>query len=430
MNYDQTLAYLYSQLPMFQRIGPVAYKSDLSNTHEICRILGHPEQKFPAIHIAGTNGKGSVSHLIASVLQEAGYKTGLFTSPHLKDFRERIRVDGRMIPKKAVTDFVARNRDRFEPVKASFFEYTFGLCMDYFADQKIDIAVVEVGMGGRLDSTNVVKPLISVITNIGLDHTQFLGDTLPLIAREKGGIIKPGIPLVVGETQKETETVFKKMAGEKGSEITFADQKYQIQVSDFNNSLKIQLIPTGIYDVLTPFYDIICPLAGHYQAKNVATAIVVLEKFRKDHTLEEQHIYNGIRNVIKNTGILGRWQTLQCNPRIICDTGHNIDGIRGILLQLQELDYRKLHIVLGMVNDKNINPVLELFPERATYYFCKADIPRGLNQDELMNRASQYDLKGKSYNSVKLALNAARDHAHPDDLIFVGGSTFVVAEVV
>jgi len=430
MNYKQTLDYLFSQLPMFQRVGPAAYKADLNNTITICKLLDNPEKSFPAIHVAGTNGKGSVSHMIASVLQEAGYKTGLYTSPHLKDFRERIKVNGKMIPEKFVTAFVENNLEKFSDLHPSFFEYTFALCMSYFATEKIDLAVVEVGMGGRLDSTNVIHPVLSVITNIGLDHTRFLGDTHAKIALEKGGIIKQGIPVVIGETQDITAGVFTQLAEEKSSRIIFADQLYSTKISDHDKFLMVDLVPVEPKNNFPAFYDLQSALSGHYQLKNITTAVVSLLFLKETLYLEINQIYAGIKNVIKNTGILGRWQTLRKQPRVICDTGHNEEGLKHIVKQLENLEYNRLHFVLGLVNDKDVGNILALLPNFATYYFCKADIPRGLNQDELMLAAWQKGLKGKSYPSVKIALEAAKQIARTDDLIFVGGSTFVVAEVL
>ncbi len=396
---------MYSQLPMFQRIGPAAYKADLSNTIELCKLLGNPENAFRSVHVAGTNGKGSVSHMIASVLQEAGYKTGLYTSPHLKDFRERIRINGAMIPEEKVVDFISAHKQGFTGIGLSFFEMTVGMAFDYFSKEKVDIAVVETGMGGRLDSTNVLTPLLSVITNIGYDHTQFLGDTLKKIAGEKAAIIKSGIPAIIGETQEEVKDVFIDRAKKIGSPLSFADQ--------------------GNYPGIEP-----C-LAGDWQKRNLKTAlaaIIALSKAR--FNISEDQIRSGIENTLSNTGLLGRWQILQNKPLAICDIGHNRDGVREVLKMIDQTPHQTLHFVLGLVADKNAEAVLELLPESATYYFCKADIPRGMDVHELKEQASKYHLSGKSYKSVKEAYQAALGNANESDLVFVGGSTFVVAEIL
>ena len=396
---------MYSQLPMFQRIGPAAYKADLSNTIKLCELLGNPENAFRAIHVAGTNGKGSVSHMIASVLQEAGYKTGLYTSPHLKDFRERIRINGVMIPEEKVVDFIAAHKEGFTGIGLSFFEMTVGMAFDYFSKEKVDIAVVETGMGGRLDSTNVLTPLLSVITNIGYDHTQFLGDTLKKIAGEKAAIIKHNVPAIIGETQEEVKNVFIDRAKETGSPLSFADQ--------------------GNYPGIEP-----C-LAGEWQKRNLKTALAAIIALGKTgFNISEDQIRSGIENTLSNTGLLGRWQTLQNKPLAICDIGHNRDGVMEVLKMIDQTPHQALHFVLGMVADKNVEPVLELLPESATYYFCKADIPRGMDVHELKEQASKYHLSGKSYKNVKEAYRTALDNANENDLVFVGGSTFVVAEIL
>jgi dihydrofolate synthase / folylpolyglutamate synthase len=409
MNYRQTLDYLFAQLPMFHRIGAAAYRADLNNTIALCTLLSHPENDFKSIHIAGTNGKGSTSHLIASVLQSAGYKTGLYTSPHLKDFRERIRVNGKKIPKSYICEFVNQHKRSFEPVHPSFFEYTAVMAFQYFADIKVDIAVIETGMGGRLDSTNVITPLISVITNISRDHTAFLGKTLTAIATEKAGIIKQGVPVIIGETQPEVDEVFKVTAKAKQVPIVFADQ-----------NLIRDSIP----------WDVV-PLKGIYQEKNIITAYQSILLMRESgFAIADKQIRQGFRDVLKQTGLQGRWQTLARNPKTICDVGHNEAGIRYIIEQLSQENFNKLHWVFGMVNDKDEDGILSLLPESATYYFCKANIPRGLDAEELRQKAGKYRLKGKAYPSVKNAYQAALEAAGEDDLIFVGGSTFVVAEVL
>lgn len=405
MTYQETLDYLFQQLPMYQRVGNAAYKTDLQNTIELCEILDNPQYKFKSIHIAGTNGKGSTSHMLASVLQEAGYKVGLYTSPHLKDFRERVKINGEMISEEGVIDFVNRFKTQFEQINLSFFEWTVGLAFDYFAKQKVDIAVVETGLGGRLDSTNIVTPDLSIITNIGLDHTQFLGDTLLKIATEKAGIIKTNVPVVIGETQGETQEVFIKAAKEQIAPIVFADQQNK-QVLE-------------------------CDLKGLYQQKNVQTAIIAINQLQnKGWAITDKNISIGMKNVVNNTGLMGRWQILQNHPTIICDTGHNEAGITYITQQLKQERYHKLHFVFGAVNDKSIFSILKLLPKDATYYFCEANIPRALNVNELYQQAVESGLKGNKFSSVNLALNTAKNQASNDDLIFIGGSTFVVAEVV
>ncbi len=431
MTYRQTLDYLFSQLPMFHRIGAAAYKADLDTTRALCKILGNPQQDFSSIHIAGTNGKGSTSHFLASVLQEAGYKTGLFTSPHLKDFRERIKVNGRMIRKSEVTSFVMKHRDEFNVIQPSFFEWTFALAAWYFAKEKIDIAVIETGMGGRLDSTNLVNPVITVITNIGLDHTQFLGSTLAEIAVEKAGIIKEGIPVVIGETQPETKPVFIRSAARCMSEITFADQDVRINQAVFTKPKQPLLRAEFISSPSGQNYLLASPLSGKYQLKNLATVICTLEKIQQTGLkIKKENIVAGIRKVIKNTGLMGRWQTISGNPLTIADIAHNPDGIREVLEQVALTPHYKLHFVIGVVNDKDIRTILDMLPREASYYFCKADIPRGLDATELAEMAGKLSLKGKAYKSVNEALNSAQQAAGSNDLVLVGGSTFVVAEVV
>ncbi len=390
---------------MYQRVGQVAYKADLSATLKLAKYLNNPENSFKSVHVAGTNGKGSTSHMLASVFQEAGYKTGLYTSPHLKDFRERIKINGKMIPKKTVTKFVERHKPFFEANQLSFFEMTVGLAFDYFKEEKVDITIVEVGMGGRLDSTNIITPEVSVITNIGLDHTQFLGNTLSEIAGEKGGIIKSGVPVVIGETLPETKVVFKRIAREKNAPITFAENW---DASKYSSDLK-----------------------GSYQKKNIKTVLATLEILRDDGwNISEQNIQNGLLKTIKNTGLLGRWQTLRDNPKVICDTAHNKEGLQLVLEQVSTETIAHLHIVLGVVSDKDLASVLPLFPKNATYYFCKPNIPRGLDASILTTQARIFGLVGEEYISVKKAYLAAVESASEKDLIYVGGSTFVVAEVL
>ena len=405
MTYQDTLNWMFSQLPMYQRQGKTAFKKDLSNTLKLAEHLNNPENKFKSVHVAGTNGKGSTSHILASVLQEAGYKVGLYTSPHLKDFRERIKINGQEVSKHFVIGFIKRNKDFFEANKLSFFEMTVGMAFDYFAKQNIDIAVVEVGLGGRLDSTNIVTPEVSIITNIGLDHTQFLGDTLEAIAFEKGGIIKPNIPVVIGETQKETAPVFKSLAKSCDSEILFADQLVsEVYTSD---------------------------LIGSYQSKNIKTVVQTVKQLQgKGFKISKKNIKQGLLKVVKNTGLLGRWQILKERPKVVCDTGHNREGLIYVMQQLSNETFESLHIVFGVVNDKDLRYILDLLPKKATYYFCKPNIPRGLDAEELQQTFSSYKLKGRAYKSVNEAYNSALNNARKDDFIYVGGSTFVVAEII
>ena len=396
---------MFSQLPMYQRQGKIAFKKDLTNTLSLTAHLGNPHQKFKSVHVAGTNGKGSTSHMIAAVLQEAGYKVGLYTSPHLKDFRERIKINGNCISEKEVVQFIKNNKTFLEQQKLSFFEMTVGLAFDYFAKQEVDIAIIEVGLGGRLDSTNIIIPEVSVITNIGFDHTQMLGNTLPEIAFEKAGIIKKGIPVVVSERQPEVQNLFLKRSEELAAPLYFAED-------DVTEDYKSDLL-------------------GLYQQKNSKAAVQTLLVLRKQgFKISDKEIKKGLLEVVKNTGLLGRWQTLGHNPFIICDTAHNKEGLTYVLKQLAEQVFEKLHIVIGVVNDKDLSSVLPLFPKNAIYYFCRPDIPRGLDADELRIEASSFQLNGLSYSSVLQALNAAKSNAKSTDLIFVGGSTFVVAEVV
>lgn len=405
MNYEKTLDYLFTLLPMYQRVGKAAYKVDLSNTILLCKLLGNPENKFKSVHIAGTNGKGSTSHMIASVLQEAGYKVGLYTSPHLKDFRERIKINGKMITEGEVINFVTEHKSKFEEISLSFFEWTVGLAFNYFSKQKVDIAVVETGLGGRLDSTNVINPEVSVITNIGIDHTQFLGDTIELIAKEKAGIIKLKIPVVIGESREETKFVFNHKAEEMNAPICYAD-------SEDN-----QLYQTD--------------LKGNYQQKNLKTSVATIQILKeKGWKISEENIKSGLLSVVKNTELLGRWQILGESPLVICDTGHNKEGIEEIVNQLEKTKYNTLHIVFGAVNDKSIDTVLDLLPKKAQYYFCQANIPRALDVNVLFELAQKKGLRGRKYKSVKEALYSAKENVLENDLIFIGGSTFVVAEVL
>ena len=405
MTYQDTLNWMFSQLPMYQRQGKVAFKSDLSNTLKLAKYLDNPEKKFKSIHVAGTNGKGSTSHMLASVLQEAGYKVGLYTSPHLKDFRERIKINGQEVSKQFVIGFIKRNKIFFESNKLSFFEMTVGMAFEYFVKQKVDIAVIEVGLGGRLDSTNIITPELSVITNIGFDHMQMLGDTLEKIALEKAGIIKKNIPVVIGETQSETELVFKQKAKSVNSEIYFVDQL--------------------INDVLES------DLKGSYQVHNIKTVMQSVKVLRQSgFKISEPQLQKGLLNIIKNTGLKGRWQVLGKEPKIICDTAHNREGLTYVIKQLQSETFDKLHIVFGVVNDKNLDSILPLLPKLATYYFCKPNVERGLDADKLHSVFEKNQFSGKPYESVNEALNNAKLNANKNDLIYIGGSTFVVAEII
>jgi dihydrofolate synthase / folylpolyglutamate synthase len=416
---------------MFHRIGAAAYKANLDNTHALCKLTGYPERTFSSIHIAGTNGKGSVSHLIASVLQCSGYKVGLYTSPHLKDFRERIRMNGKMISKTYVTSFINKYRNDFDRIKPSFFEIAFALAMSYFRDEKPDIAVVETGMGGRLDSTNVINPLLSIITNIGWDHMAFLGNTPEKIAAEKAGIIKKGVPVILGESHSVTKPVFVSHAKQNSAPLYFADETFEVDRFRF----KLKPVPFLEMDVVrngqTHYEELKTPLAGLYQLKNTITVLQAIEILQDcGYKTSKEQTYNGFRDVVKNTGLKGRWQVLAKKPLTLCDTGHNVDGIKEMVRQLRLVPHEKLHFVLGMVNDKDINGIMELLPRNAAYYFCKPDIPRGLDVEILTETATSAGLDGKAYASVQLALTAARAAASMNDLVFVGGSTFVVAEGV
>ena len=406
MNYQETVNWLFNQLPMYQNQGASAYKPNLDNTILLANYLNHPEKKIKTIHVAGTNGKGSTSSLLASVLQEAGYKVGLYTSPHLKDYRERIKINGNEITEEFVTNFFSKHKSFFESHKLSFFEMTVGLAFDYFVQEKIDIAIIEVGMGGRLDSTNIITPLISVITNIGLDHTQFLGNTLEAIAYEKAGIIKPNISVVIGEFSTETKPVFVKKASEKNSEIYFAS------------------------DLVGEVYP--STLLGDYQIQNRKTVQQTLQilQQKNEFIISEENIKNGFLNVIQNTGLAGRWQQLGENPKIICDTAHNKHGLSIVLKQVEKQKFEKLHIVLGVVNDKDLTEILPLFPKKALYYFCSPKNLRGLDPEILQQKALIFELKGKVYNSVSEAYKEAKKKSTAKDFIYVGGSTFVVAEIL
>ncbi len=403
MTYKETLDWMYAQLPMYQQTGKSAYNAKLDNVLAFSAHLGQPEKRFKSIHVAGTNGKGSSSHMLASILQEAGYKVGLYTSPHLKDFRERIKINGKPVGHRFVTNFIERNTSFLNTNNLSFFEMTVEMAFDYFAKMKVDIAIVEVGLGGRLDSTNIITPEVSLITNIGYDHVDILGDTLTLIAGEKAGIIKPKIPVVISEYQEETAKTFMAAASKNRSRITFASEQN------------------------TKSYDL--SLSGNYQSKNVKGVLCVLDELR-GFKIEEGHIKAGLSRVIENTGLLGRWQTLRQNPTVVCDTAHNSEGLAIVLEQIGQQKFNKLHLVLGFVKDKNLEAILPLFPVNATYYFSKPNIPRGLDIAILQGKATEFGLKGRSFRSIKDAYKMALKNADADDFIYIGGSTFVVAEVL
>ncbi len=405
MTYQDTVNWMFSQLPMYQQQGKAAYKVDLSNTVLLATHLKNPENQFKSIHVAGTNGKGSTSHMLAAVLQESGYTVGLYTSPHLKDFRERIKINGNEISKEFVIDFIKQNKTFFETHSLSFFEMTVGMAFDYFAKQQVDIAIIEVGLGGRLDSTNIIIPEVSVITNIGLDHTQFLGNTLHAIAEEKGGIIKKNIPVVIGETQDETKSVFNRIAAEASSSIYYADQ---LITTSYKSDLK-----------------------GSYQEKNIKTVLQTISVLQKQNwKISQSNIEKGLQQVVKNTGLKGRWQILKEDPKVICDTAHNKEGLVYVMKQLEEEDYNALHIVFGVVNDKDLDSIITLLPKNATYYFCKPNIPRGKNAEELFTYFKEKNYVGNAYDSVNEAYKQALKSAKKNDVIYVGGSTFVVAEII
>ena len=431
--YRQALDYLFSQLPMFQRIGPAAFKKDLGNTLALCAHLGHPQLQFPSIHIAGTNGKGSTAHMLSAILTAAGFKTGLYTSPHYRDFRERIKINGELMPKRDVLAFVKSQRAFADQLKPSFFEWTVGMAFDYFAKQKVDIAIIETGLGGRLDSTNVITPIVSVITNIGYDHQNMLGDTLPLIAAEKAGIIKPQVPVVIGETHPETQAIFLEKAQKTGSPISFADQRLTaVPLGSNQTSVFYNIFENG-----QPCFEYIeLNHLGEYQQANLCTVLQtmqvvapIFEKFR-DKQIMEKAIREGLAKLKQLSNFMGRWEFICQSPRVLCDSAHNEDGIRLIVKALEHIPHEKLHFVFGTVNDKSPAKILSILPANAQYYFSKANIPRGLDADLLAEQAKSIGLKGKSYTSVRRALAAAKLAAGPNDLIFVGGSIFVVAEVI
>ncbi|MBC6998494.1 folylpolyglutamate synthase/dihydrofolate synthase family protein [Cytophaga sp. FL35] len=404
MTYQETLDWMFAQLPMYQNQGTKAFNAKLEGVLSFSDYLGNPHTAFKSIHVAGTNGKGSSSHMIASILQEAGYKVGLYTSPHLKDFRERIRINGNPVTKQFVIDFIGRNQPFFENKHLSFFEMTVGMAFDYFAKEKVDVAVIEVGLGGRLDSTNIITPLVSLITNIGYDHTDMLGDTLEKIAYEKAGIIKEGVPVVISEFQEETRPVFEKVAKDRKSPIVFAEE---LKLPDYRTSL-----------------------LGDYQTKNIKGVLAVVKILKDTLKISEAHIKNGLARVTENTGLMGRWQVLSQEPMVVCDTAHNKEGLSIIMKQIAKYSYSHLHMVMGFVKGKDLNGILPLLPKNATYYWCRPNLERGLPVDELFTQSLNYNLNGKKFLSVEDAFNDAVSSAKNIDFVYVGGSTFTVAEIL
>lgn len=417
MNYTETIDYLFSQFPMYQRQGKSAYKADLSNSIFLDKITNHPHRNFKTIHIAGSNGKGSVSHMLSAILQSAGYKVGLYTSPHLLDFRERIRVNREMISEDGVIQFVTSYKDKWHEIQPSFFEITVAMAFDFFSKMEVDIAIIETGLGGRLDSTNIISPELSVITNISLDHTAILGHTLEAIASEKAGIIKPNTPVVIGEKQPETEEVFREAANRQNAPLTFASDMIKVEPIDQTFLLNKEEIKTD--------------LPGFYQAKNLATALQAIDTLTlKGYDIEKRQIAEGLANVKSLTGLRGRWETLSTEPLVICDTGHNEAGIKFIVTQLDALKKDKIHMVLGMVNDKDLDSILPFLPKEAIYYFTQPSIFRALAKEELKSISEKYGLNGELFNTPKEALSAAKNNAEANDIVFVGGSTFMVADVL
>jgi len=428
MTYQQTLDYLFARLPMYQRIGAAAYKADLDNTLKIVEVLGKPHNRLKCIHVAGTNGKGSSSHMLAAIMQQSGYKTGLYTSPHLIDFRERIKINGKMIPKNYVIEFVEKYKEPFEQIAPSFFEWTFGLALDYFAKEEVDVAIIEVGLGGRLDSTNIIMPKTSLITNISYDHMNLLGDSLEKIGREKAGIIKPRVPVVISQYQSETAPIFNAIAKEQKAVIEYADKNYKILSSKLSKGLQeVSILNRKNGQSTTYELD----LTGNYQLKNVLGVLNVLDFIEKaGFIIEPDNIKAALKQVMKLTGLSGRWQKLNDKPLTIADTGHNEDGIKQVIENFKHLDFNTLHFVFGTVNDKEISKILGLLPKDAVYYFVRASVPRALDEKELLAEAQKFKLTGKAYSTVEAGLNAAKKAARKSDLIFIGGSTFVVGDAL
>ncbi|MBL0744333.1 bifunctional folylpolyglutamate synthase/dihydrofolate synthase [Chryseolinea lacunae] len=424
--YEETLDFLYSNLPMFQRVGAAALKPDLTNTLKLCALLGNPQHKFKSIHVAGTNGKGSTSHMLASIFQSAGYKTGLYTSPHLKTFTERIRVNGEEIDRDFIVDFVNRMKPAIADMQPSFFEITVAMAFEYFVSRQVDIAIVEVGLGGRLDATNVIVPELSVITNIGWDHKDLLGDTLEKIAGEKAGIIKTNVPVIVSERQPGIDTVFQERADQLHTTIQFASDEFEVNQHNVKGCVALSITKGN----QTIYSDLVLPLQGYYQRKNIAGVLKAVELMRDlGWKIDDKQLDDGLQRVTTQTGLKGRWQILETKPFTVCDTGHNVDGIREVVAQIKAQPYRRLFMIVGMVKDKDIRDVLRLLPNDARYYFCQAKIPRALDAQALAALANEAGLSGIVMPDVNDALEAARKEASEDDMIFVGGSTFVVAEI-
>lgn len=423
MTYQETINYLFTSAPLFQNVGGDAYKEGLYNTYRLDEYFGHPHRHYKTIHVAGTNGKGSCSHTLAAILQASGLKVGLFTSPHLVDFRERIRVNGEMVSEQYVIDFVEQHRAFFEPLHPSFFELTTAMAFKFFAEQHVDVAVVEVGLGGRLDCTNIISPEVCVITNISFDHVAFLGNTLAKIAGEKAGIIKPHTPVVIGEVVKETKPVFKAKAQEENAPIFFAEEQQEVINHRFSSK-------GGINYQTTTYGKIYGELGGYCQQKNANTILCAISRLKERHFhISDEDVKEGFAHVCEMTGLMGRWQTLQTSPRVICDTGHNVGGFRWITKQLNKV-HAPMRIVFGMVNDKDISGVLSMMPQRATYYFCQASVKRALPHEDIKRKAEAFGLKGMSYPTVAQAYRAALADAQPEDFIYVGGSSFVVADLL
>ena len=424
MTYPETLEYLYTQMPEYQRIGHLAYKPGLENSLRLDAVFNHPHQQYKTIHVGGTNGKGSTSHLLAAILQQSGYKVGLYTSPHLVDFRERIRVNGEMVPEKYVIDFVEKYREQVEPVMPSFFELTMEMAFLYFAEQEVDVAIIEVGLGGRLDSTNIISPVLCIITNIGFDHMQYLGSTLPEIAAEKAGIIKPHTPVVIGESDdEEVKKVFTVKAESENAPIIFAEAV----LNDFSAHRADDewIINTHEYP------DLKNKLGGFAQEKNAKTVLAAVAELKKiGYRIPKEAVYSGFAQVVELTGLKGRWQVLREKPKIVCDTGHNAHGIRYVVEQLKQEKYNRLHVVFGMVNDKDITSVLAMLPRQAVYYFTRASVERALNEKTLAREAASFGLKGNTFEDVSTAINAAKENADENDFIFIGGSSFIVADAL
>ncbi len=422
-SYQDALKYLYDNLPMFQRVGSIAYKRDLGNTIKLCTILGDPQNKFKSIHVGGTNGKGSTSHMLASVLQTSGYKTGLYTSPHLKEFTERIKINGADVSPEFVVEFVNKIKPAIEAIKPSFFEITVAMAFDYFAQHSVDIAVIEVGLGGRLDSTNVITPLVSVITNISWDHKDLLGNSLREIASEKAGIIKTGIPVVISERQREIEHVFINKAGIEKAEISFASDEYTVEMNSEYGTIQV------LKNKATLLKDTAFSLSGFYQRKNIPGVLKTVDVLQRYFSISPAQLKKGLEDVVRVTKLKGRWQTLQQNPMVVCDIAHNFSGVQEVLHQLSGMSFHRLHIVWGMVKDKEVNEILSILPKHATYYFCQAKIPRALDAHALKDMATKHGLVGEVVLDINEAKKSALARARNDDLIFIGGSTFVVAEI-